>query len=131
MPLVWGIQDSKMHTYTESRKSKRVKTRLRVNCKSDGIFFSDFTRDVGIGGIGVETATLIREGTVVELFLHLPNEKDPLILSGKVIWSKSTDAQEKTTSNVVIGIQFENMKPEHNNKLHNFIENHTTDSSLL
>ena len=119
-----------MHTYNESRKSKRVKTRLRVNCKSDGIFFSDFTRDVGLGGIGVETATLIREGTVVELFLHLPNEKDPLILSGKVVWSKSTNAPEKTTSNVVIGIQFENMKPEHNNKLHNFIENHTIDSSL-
>ena len=118
-----------MHTYSESRKSKRVKTRLRVNCKSDGIFFSDFTRDVGIGGIGVETATLIRAGTAVELFLHLPNEKDPLILSGKVIWSKSTDAPELTSSNVVIGIQFDTMKPEHNNKLNNFIENHPSNKS--
>ena len=121
------IQVCKMHTYNESRKSKRVKTRLRVNCKSDGIFFSDFTRDVGLGGIGVETATLIRTGTVVELFLHLPNEKDPLILSGKVVWSKSTDPVEQTTSNVVIGIQFENMKPEYHNKLHNFIGNNSID----
>lgn len=116
-----------MHTYTESRKSKRVKTRLRVNCKSDGLFFSDFTRDVGLGGIGVETATLIREGTVVELFLHLPNEKDPLIISGKVVWSTLKDASEKTASNVVIGIQFENIKPEHHNKLHNFIKSNTLD----
>ncbi len=116
-----------MHTYNESRKSKRVKTRLRVNCKSDGIFFSDFTRDVGLGGMGIETATLIREGTNVELFLHLPDEKDPLILKGKVIWSQAKDTREKSASNVVIGIQFDNLQPEFHSKLHNFIKNNTHD----
>jgi uncharacterized protein (TIGR02266 family) len=114
-----------MHTYTESRKSKRVKTRLRINCKSDGIFFSDFTRDIGLGGMGIETATLIREGTNVELFLHLPNEKDPLIISGKVVWAKVKDTHEKAASNVVVGIQFDDVKPDHHNKLHHFIENNT------
>jgi uncharacterized protein (TIGR02266 family) len=117
-----------MHTYNESRKSKRVKTRLRVNCKSEGIFFSDFTRDVGLGGMGVETATLIRAGTLVELFLHLPDEKDPLILNGKVIWAKVKEVKEKTTSNIVIGIQFENIEQEHRNKLNSFIVNHPIDN---
>ncbi len=113
-----------MHNYYESRKTKRVKTKLRVNCKSEGIFFSDFTRDVGLGGMGVETATLIRVGTTVELFINLPNEKDPLIISGRVVWSKVKEAKEKTASNAIMGIQFENIDPEHRNKLNNFIESH-------
>ncbi len=117
-----------MHTYTESRKSKRVKARLRVNGKSNGIFFSDFTRDVGLGGIGVETPTIIEEGTKVELFLHLPNEKEPLIMNGRVVWSKAKDIREKSSSNVVIGIQFQDVSSEHQDKLHKYIKAQNIDS---
>jgi|YelNatPaOPRAMG01_1025707.scaffolds.fasta_scaffold00844_4 uncharacterized protein (TIGR02266 family) len=112
-----------MSVYKEKRKSKRVKTGLRVNCKSEGIFFSDFTRDIGLDGIGIQTATFIREGTTVELFLQLPDEKEPLILKGRVVWAK-VDNQENS-SNIAMGIKFEDMAPHHRDKLNNFIERHT------
>lgn len=117
-----------MPTYTENRKNKRVKARLRVNGKSNGIFFSDFTRDVSIGGIGVETPTVIREGTIVELFIHLPNEKEPLILNGKVVWSRTKDTLEKASSNVIIGIQFQDLETVYRDKLHTYIETHNVES---
>ncbi len=117
-----------MPTYTENRKNKRVKARLRVNGKSNGIFFSDFTRDVSIGGIGVETPTVIREGTIVELFIHLPNEKEPLILNGKVVWSRTKDTLEKASSNVIIGIQFQDLETGYRDKLHTYIETHNVES---
>jgi len=114
-----------MVVYKEKRKSKRVKTRLRINCKGAGIFFSDFTRDIGSEGIGIETAVIIKEGMTVDLFFYLPEHTDPINVKGKVVWSNVKKYKDNDSSlNVLLGIHFENLDDVHRKRLNNFIENY-------
>ncbi len=58
----------------------------------------------------------------MEIFIQLPNEKEPLILKGKVIWTNLNGTQKGSASNVALGIKFEDVAPHHHVKLTNFIE---------
>ncbi len=109
-----------MRFYREQRKQKRVKTKLRVNCKKSGVFFSDFTRDISLEGIRVETPALIAKGMIVDLSFNLPAEIDPVIVKGRVVWS---NVEEHTDFNVVLGIKFEDISEADKNKLFGFLQN--------
>jgi Tfp pilus assembly protein PilZ len=109
-----------MEFYNEQRKAKRVNTKLRVNCRKNGVFFSDFARDICLDGIKVETPTLVGKNMSVDLSFYLPDEAEPIIVKGRVIWS---GVEEHTNFNVVLGIKFEDMSASDRNKLVNFIEN--------
>lgn len=113
-----------MKNYKEQRKHKRLKVKFRVNCKSEGVFFSDFTRDIGLGGIGIETATILRVGTMVELFVQLPGESESIILKGKVVWANVNGAPKENASNIALGIRFEDLPEHYHSKLLNYIEQH-------
>ncbi len=109
-----------MELYSEKRKTKRVDTRLRVNCRKSGVFFSDFARNICLDGIKVETPALLGKDMLVDLSFYLPDETDPIIVKGRIIWS---GMEEHTNFNTVLGIQFQDMSPSHRGKLLNFIEN--------
>ncbi len=113
-----------MHAYQNKRRSKRVKTKIRINCKGEGVFFSDFTRDIGLHGIGVETVAAIEKGTIVELFFSLPGEAEPIVAKGKVIWSDIRHSESgENNMNVVLGIEFQDIAEAHASKLYSFIDN--------
>ena len=114
-----------MEFYSEKRKTKRVDTRLRVNCRKSGVFFSDFARDICLDGIKVETPALLGKNMEVELSFYLPDESDPIIVKGRVVWS---GVEEHTNFNSVLGIKFEDLSETHRSMLVNFIENRGTDA---
>ncbi len=116
-----------MSQYQNKRTSKRVKTRVRINCKGEGIFFSDFTRDISLHGIGIETVALIEQGTVVELFFNLPGEHEPIVAKGRVVWSNiKQHGNGDNSMNVVLGIEFKDINDTHQSKLSSFLENDTS-----
>ena len=109
-----------MEFYSEKRKTKRVDTRLRVNCRKSGVFFSDFARDICLDGIKVETPALLGKDMEVELSFYLPGEPDPIFVKGRVAWSR---VEEHTNFNAVLGIKFEDLSETHRSMLVNFIGN--------
>ncbi|MCL4557748.1 MAG: PilZ domain-containing protein [Deltaproteobacteria bacterium] len=120
----WYGIDNGMLPYQNKRRSERIKAKIRINCKGQGIFFSDFTRDIGLHGIGIEAVTLIENGTIVELYFSLPDETEPIVAKGKVIWSdiKRSESGEDNM-NVVLGIEFQEIAEVHTNRLFSFIDN--------
>jgi Tfp pilus assembly protein PilZ len=115
-----------MEFYSEKRKTKRVDTRLRVNCRKSGVFFSDFARDICVDGMKVETPALLGKDMMVELSFYLLDETDPIIVKGRVAWS---GVEEHTNFNTVLGIQFEDLSETHRLQLLNFIENSNSSAS--
>ncbi len=112
-----------MKSRRNTRRNKRVKTKIRVHCKTEGIFFSDFTRDICVDGVGVESTVAIMKGTIVDLHLHIPGETEPIITKGRVIWSNTIIPHADSNSNIAIGIEFEELSDIYRGKLLNFIEN--------
>ena len=113
------MYEAYMEFYDEKRKTKRFDTRLRVNCRKSGVFFSDFARDICLDGMKVETPALLGKDVEVELSFYLPDETDPIIVKGRVVWS---GVEEHTDFNTVLGIQFEGMSEIHRSMLVNFLE---------
>ncbi len=114
-----------MEFYSDKRKTERVDTRLRVNCRKSGVFFSDFARNICLDGIKVETPTLLGKGSVVDLSFYLPDEEEPIIVMGRIIWS---GMEEHTNFNTVLGIKFEDMSETHRSMLIKFINNRRNDA---
>lgn len=113
-----------MSPYQNKRRSKRVKAKIRINCKGEGIFFSDFTRDIGLHGIGIEAVAFIEQGTIVDLSFHLPGETEPIVAKGKIIWSGIKRYNDDNSNlNVVLGIEFHDINDTHRGKLSVFLEN--------
>ena len=120
----WYGIDNGMLPYQNKRRSKRVKAKVRINCKGEGVFFSDFTRDIGLHGIGIETVALIENGTIVELFFSLPGETEPIVAKGKVIWSNVKRYNDNDSNlNVVLGIEFSDIDDVLRGKLSVFLRN--------
>jgi len=71
------------------------------------------TRDLSLGGVGVDTETPLAEGALIrlELFVVVDDIEDettvPLGVQGKVVWSRMKSAHE-----FLAGVQFVGLTPE-------------------
>jgi len=88
------------------RRFQRLPIRLRVRCSGDGLFFSDLTRDVSPGGIGLETIDPLPEGMTLRVQLDLDGQSS-FQVPGRVVWSHRVDGHRARA-----GLQFENISPE-------------------
>jgi uncharacterized protein (TIGR02266 family) len=87
------------------RSDHRVPIQLLVDYNSGGNFLFDFCRDLGTGGVFIETAQPLATGSEIELTFTIPDSKETLRTSGKVIWSQGPIAGRGNVS-VGMGIQF-------------------------
>ncbi len=118
-----------MESYSEKRRTKRVPFRLRVNCRKSGVFFSDFARDISRDGIAVETPAFIGKNMVVDMSFYLPDETEPLVVTGRVVWSTVKEPRTNHDNlGAVLGIQFEGLSAVQRNKIVNFINNSRSDA---
>ncbi len=116
-----------MPNNNEKRKHIRAKTHVRVNCKSEGIFFSDFTRDISFDGAGIESLVTITPGTIIDLFFTLPEETETIMARGKVLWSRvKPSTYESGKSNAMFGVQFIDINDSHKEKLFGFVSKRIT-----
>lgn len=87
------------------RNDHRVPIQLLVDYNAGGNFLFDFCRDLGSGGVFIETAQPLATGSEIELTFTIPDSKETLRTSGKVIWSQGPVVGRGNVS-VGMGIQF-------------------------
>jgi len=91
----------------EKRRFIRFILALKVDYttqKEPGILKTGTTKDVCAGGIQLLTKEKLEKGKKVGLKIFIPDASNPVHLSGKVMWSKETAADDKLP--YTAGIEF-------------------------
>ena len=106
-------------TFEYTRKHPRAPVRLRVHCAGDGLYFSDLTTNLSLGGIGLETVSNLQPGEQLEVEFVTPNGERVKLLS-KVVWVKPSGEPERLAA----GLKFERVSDEERNKITHTLEAH-------
>ncbi len=104
----------------EDRNDHRVPIQLLVDYRSGGNYLFDFCRDMGSGGVFIETSKPLPMGAEMELTFTIPDSKETLRTSGKVIWSQAPIADRKDVS-PGMGVQFTSFSEQNRKTLDQFI----------
>ncbi len=115
-----GKKQSESKKTADNRGGRRVPINLLVDYQADGHYLFDFCRDLGSGGVFIETKTPLPQGSEVNLTFTLPDSKETLDAKGKVIWVQSpiTGRADLTPG---MGVQFAGFTKEQRSTLENFI----------
>lgn len=105
----------------EDRVDHRVPIQMLVDYKTGGNYLFDFCRDMGTGGVFIESNKPLSVGAELELTFTIPDSKETLRTSGKVIWSQKPIIDRKDIS-PGMGIQFSDFSEANRKTLDKFIE---------
>ncbi len=112
----------------ENRVNQRVPVQLLVDYRSEGNYLFDFCRDLGAGGVFIETKSPLSHGSVVELTFTLPDSKETLEAKGRVIWVQAAVPDKNLAAGM--GVQFEEFTSEQRLLLQEFVDRyHKPDQS--
>lgn len=116
-----GKPSSKAKTASELRDSgNRIPIQLLVDYKCDGHYLFDFCRDLGTGGVFIETEKPQEHGSSLDLTFTIPDSKETLVTTGKVIWvQKAVAGRQDLVPGM--GVQFEQFDSNQREVLENFV----------
>ena len=103
----------------DDRTSQRVPIQLLVDYHANGNYLFDFCRDLGTGGVFIETKTPLATGANVNLTFTLPDSKETLEARGRVIWVQSEVPGRNATPGM--GVQFESFDNHQRKLLEEFL----------
>ena len=105
----------------QSRVDTRIPIQLLVDYSCNGHFLFDFCKDLGTGGIFIQTDTPLAQGSELTLTFTIPDSKETLQTVGKVIW-----VQEKVPGKKDLvpgmGVQFRNFGAKQRHILEEFVK---------
>lgn len=105
----------------ENRDDHRIPIQLLVDYRGgEGNYLFDFCRDLGTGGVFIETRDPLDSGSKVDLTFTLPDSKETLMTSGTVIWVQSEVPGRDLTPGM--GVQFSAFDAEQRKQLESFVE---------
>ncbi|MFA6601187.1 MAG: PilZ domain-containing protein [Candidatus Omnitrophota bacterium] len=113
----------------ERRKFKRfdaymsVKYHMPDHEKSQGISLS---RDLSREGIKMSSEVNLREGTVVDLEINIPDDPKPVHTSGKIMWSRPAEGEHGYDQ----GVRFLMMDPVDKFRVLDFAYNHWLETKV-
>ena len=102
------------------RVDHRVPIQLLVDYKADGHYLFDFCRDLGTGGVFIETKTPLNTGSEIDLTFTIPDSKETLRTKGTVIWSQAP-ITGRTEVKAGMGIQFSKFSDSQRKTLSDFL----------
>ena len=102
------------------RVHHRVPVQLLVDYRANGHYLFDFCRDLGTGGVFIETKTPLSQGSIVELVFTLPDSKETLEAKGRVIWCQAEIPGKEAAAGM--GVQFEEFTADQRSLLQKFID---------
>ena len=100
---------------------ERVPIQLLVDYKADGNYLFDFCKDLGEGGVFIETKTPQKQGSVLDLTFTIPDSKETLNTKGKVIWVQEP-IEGRTDLVPGMGVQFEAFSQKDRDTLTEFVK---------
>jgi len=104
----------------EDRLGRRVPIQLLVDYKADGTYLFDFCRDLGTGGVFIETVKPLPTGSSIDLTFTIPDSKETVVTKGTVIWVQSAIAGKKELV-PGMGVQFDRFTAEQRRLLEDFV----------
>jgi type IV pilus assembly protein PilZ len=105
----------------DDRQDHRIPIQMLVDYKSGGNYLFDFCKDLGTGGVFIETSRPLAMGAELELTFTIPDSKETLRTKGTVIWSQPPVA-ERPDINPGMGVQFTNFSAGNRKMLDHFME---------
>lgn len=105
----------------EGRSGRRIPIQLLVDYKSGGSYLFDFCKDLGTGGVFIQTDKPLPMGSSIDLTFTIPDSKETLVTKGMVIWVQSPVA-EKVDLVAGMGVQFSGFSGEQRRILENFVQ---------
>jgi c-di-GMP-binding flagellar brake protein YcgR len=114
----------------ERRKFKRfdaymsVKYQAAQQAEMKGISLS---RDLSREGIKMNTQTDLREGTLLDLEINIPDDPKPVHTAGEIVWSRPSDGQEQGYDQ---GVRFLMMDPVDKFRVLDFAYNHWLETKV-
>jgi len=103
-----------------ARDDQRIPIQLLVDYSCDGHYLFDFCKDLGTGGVFIQTNSPLPQGSSVDLTFTIPDSKETLQTKGQVIW-----VQEEVSSRRDLvpgmGVQFSKFGIEQRQILENFV----------
>lgn len=104
----------------EDRGMQRVPIQLLVDYKSNGNYLFDFCKDLGTGGIFIQTTNPLGQGSDVDLTFTIPDSKETLHARGKVIWVQSPVVGRNDLT-PGMGVQFADFSSSQRKVLEDFV----------
>jgi uncharacterized protein (TIGR02266 family) len=102
----------------DHRSALRINVEYQVEMMTVGDFQKAYIRNISGGGLFVETANLAPLHTKVKLQLTLPNETQPISISGEISW-----INPRRTAAVPqgVGVKFLDLSEPHRRKIQKFV----------
>jgi len=104
----------------EDRLGRRVPIQLLVDYKADGTYLFDFCRDLGTGGVFIQTVKPLPTGSSIDLTFTIPDSKETVTTKGTVIWVQSAIEGKKELV-PGMGVQFDRFSAEQRHLLEDFV----------
>lgn len=105
----------------EERGGRRVPIQLLVDYKAEGNYLFDFCKDLGAGGVFIQTSKPLPTGSSIDLTFTIPDSKETLIAKGKVIWVQNpVEGRKELTPGM--GVQFDGFSVEQRRLLEDFVQ---------
>lgn len=116
-------------TAKEGRSGRRIPIQLLVDYKSGGSYLFDFCKDLGTGGVFIQTDKPLPTGTTIDLTFTIPDSKETLVTKGTVIWVQSpvSDREDLVAG---MGVQFSGFSGEQRRILENFVQRYHGEKRL-
>ncbi len=108
----------------DARVDHRVDVKLLVDYSSNGSYLFDFCRDLGTGGVFIETDKPQPIDSKIDLTFTIPDSKSTVTVSGKVIWVQAKVEGKDITPGM--GVQFDELDGEKFDQLKEFVERYHT-----
>ena len=105
----------------EGRDGRRVPIQLLVDYKADGNYLFDFCKDLGTGGVFIQTTKPLPMGSAIDLTFTIPDSKETVITKGTVIWVQGPVSDRKDLV-PGMGVQFSGFSGEQRRLLENFVQ---------
>jgi type IV pilus assembly protein PilZ len=106
----------------ENRVDHRVPVQLLVDYHSNGNYLFDFCRDLGVGGVFIQTTTPLAKGSNVDLTFTIPDSKETLRARGEVIWVQGASVSGSSPG---MGVQFREFNTAQRETLQGFVERYS------
>jgi uncharacterized protein (TIGR02266 family) len=103
------------HLFPDSfnrRASARTAVAVPISFRAGQTIAAAQTRDIGRGGLGIQTMDPLPSGTPLSFTVRLPGSGAEISASGRIIWSDRR---------LGMGLQFEKLSPDAQARLHEFV----------
>lgn len=104
----------------DMRENHRIPIQLLVDYRADGHYLFDFCRDLGAGGVFIQTTKPLDLGSHIDLTFTIPDSKETLMAKGSVIWVQPV-MKGRPELTPGMGVQFTGFTAEQRKLLEDFV----------